>query len=65
VTGQPKYRRDPKPWRNELPPEPLPESHPDKWQWRPGEVALGPEPQRPDSWLTAASEAPASREVAS
>jgi hypothetical protein len=41
-------RPDPKPWRNDqLPPPSLPEPHPDRWQWLPGEVVFGPPPSAP------------------
>jgi hypothetical protein len=55
VTGPTPHQREPKPWRNELPPEPLPEPRPDKWQWRANEVVYGPDPKEP-TWLPVQAE---------
>jgi hypothetical protein len=44
-------QRDLRPWRNVRPLAPLPEQHPDRWQWRAGEVVFGPDPrQLPAGW---------------
>jgi hypothetical protein len=44
-----RHSRTERPWRNLAPPAPLPPPDPQRWQWRPGEMALGPlpKPQRP------------------
>jgi hypothetical protein len=49
------HQREPLPWRNLAPQAPLPEPHRDRWQWRAGEIALGPTPQRPATPLMAES----------
>jgi hypothetical protein len=49
--SEPRHRREPKPWKNVRTQAPLPPPHPDRWQWLPGEIVFGKQPQRPASWV--------------
>jgi hypothetical protein len=55
--------RTERPWRNIAPPAPLPPPSPDKWQWVPGEIVLGPTPSAPT--LPPTEPAPAGQEPTS